>query len=242
MSDDADRQLRQTRQTVLEHLDSEPDDIKALFMASVLSEIDPDRDAKLLAHARRAAQQRKKLGRQWIGSAREAGLDALLFQLYQGMTRANWDQRIRAPFGRRVAEIVEALTGTPIGIDFLPEGLRTTGCTFAWHASGHLARAHMAGDDKSHGELLLDEKPGTARLTVQGYKGGLGFLISERYAAGQVHTTLNTPWHDGVESSEHVPWTTWVAQSLASLADAAKDAAARAKKKPAAKRKKSGKG
>jgi hypothetical protein len=32
-------------------------------------------------------------------------------------------------------------------------------------------------------------------------------------------TTLDTPWHDGVESREPAPWTRWVEQSLASLAD-----------------------
>lgn len=87
-----------------------------------------------------------------------------------------------------------------------------------FHASGHLASIHVPGTRKHNGRLDLDAQPGAGRFTFTSHAGGMGFYIEEEYRDGEVHTTFCSPWHDGEQSSEPMPWREWVDTALASLA------------------------
>jgi hypothetical protein len=86
-----------------------------------------------------------------------------------------------------------------------------------FHASGHLALVRVRGDRRANGHLELDAEPGSGHLYFTAYAGGSGFAVDERYRDGTICSTLFSPWHDGVESSEPMEWTRWVTACLQSL-------------------------
>lgn len=208
------KQIRETRQTLLEHLRGEPDDFKALVLADVIGELDPDRDLVLARHRARFRDTRSA---DWKVRAKELGLDRLLFHLANGLREARMSKDAAAILERRAAEIGEARAAdvTPGLIDasYVPEGL-----TASFHRNGHLARVAVKRGKLRNGELVLDEQPGSGHFTIVEKRGGYGTMICENYRDGTVVQTLNTPWHDGEEASEKKPWTRWVEECLADLA------------------------
>lgn len=244
-------QICDTRRTLLAHLRDEPDDFKALCMADVIAELDPERDPALREHARRAHALRGQLGAGWRARAREHGLDILLFNLCEGMHRAEIGRAALPTLARRAAEISanprvlallrehmrdlgERTTVTAIdaaiaaraprlaaGIieaGFLPEALAANPrASVHFHRSGHLAAVRIAGERRQTGMLVLESRPGTGHLAYTARMAGHGYVVDEHYRDGAIHSTFCSPWHDGVETSEPMPWARWVAESLASL-------------------------
>lgn len=84
-----------------------------------------------------------------------------------------------------------------------------------FHSNGHLASFAVPVRDGP--SLTLDARPGSGRFSQVGKRGGSGFVIDERFSAGRVHTTFNSPWHDGVESSEPGEWVCWVLQNVGTI-------------------------
>jgi hypothetical protein len=83
------------------------------------------------------------------------------------------------------------------------------------HPNGRLASLRVAAEGGP--SLTLSAGGGAGRFTHTGTRGGYGFHVDERYAEGRVHTTLNSPWHDGCESSEAKEWVCWVLECLGSI-------------------------
>ena len=214
---EARRQIRETRDTLLEALRNDPDDFRALVIADVLGEIDYERDPALAAHRMRFRATRAA---DWPVRARALGLDRLLFHLANGWRESRIGADAIPVLERRAAEIGEARPpGVELGtIDasYIPAEL--AGAVIGYHASGHLRRVAVAIDALHHGELVLAERPGTGELTLVEKRGGYGTMIREVYRDGRVVTTLNSPWHDGEESIDAKPWTRWVEENLADLA------------------------
>jgi hypothetical protein len=210
------KQIRETRVTLLEHLRTEPEDLKGLVLADVIGELDPDRDLELARHRMRFRELRPA---DWKVRAKQLGLDRVLYSLAIGMRRAGIGRDAIPILERRAAEIGEARAGdvAPGAIDasYVPPELAER-ATF--HSSGHLARVAVHVDQLHEGELVLAEQPGSGHFRIVEERGGYGTMICEDYRNGCVVTTLNTPWHDGDESSEARPWTRWVEESLADLA------------------------
>jgi hypothetical protein len=104
---------------------------------------------------------------------------------------------------------------TPAGItrSAVPDALRDR-AAMHFDASGYLASVEVPG-----GRLELGPEPGRGHLGFTARAGGYGYAIDERYHDGAVHSTFCSPWHDGVESSEPMEWSRWVARALASLED-----------------------
>jgi len=106
----------------------------------------------------------------------------------------------------------------------LPElfrGHAPRGVTVRFHASGHLALVHVRGDRKRNGRLELAEAPGRGHFSLLTHAGGAGVYVDETYRDGAIHTTLCTPWHDGVESRTRAEFRAWVLAALDSLASIA---------------------
>jgi hypothetical protein len=216
---EARKQIRETRATILEHLRTDPDDFKALVLADVIGEIDPDHDAALAAHRMRFRATRTA---DWTVRARELGLDRLLFHLAHGMTASKIGLPAVPILERRAVEISEArapgVTVGKIDADAIPAGLvRDSRVTIAYHPSGHLKHVKLHIDELHRGELTLDAKPGSGHYMIVEKRGGYGTMIQEAYRDGAIVTTLNTPWHDGEESREPAAWTKWVLQNLGDL-------------------------
>ena len=257
LDDRAIDQIRETRYTLLDHLGAEPDDFKALFMAGVIAEIDPDRDAALLEHAVRARALRDGLGAAWGERAREHGLDVLLYNLAEGMHRAGIGLAAVPVLARRCAEVTAR--GVVLGLlrerlrehdgavaaaataaieaairerapavgrgvvdaSFVPDALRgSRHARIKFHSDGHLAEVAVK-KGRTDACLRLAAIPGTGWYRFEGRTGGHGHITDETYRAGKVTSTLSSPWHDGCEASETLPWLRWVAECLASLAEAA---------------------
>jgi len=217
---EARRQIRETRTTILDHLSREPDDLKALVLADVLGEIDPDRDPALAGHRMRFRATRPA---DWKVRARALGVDALLFHLATGLAGARIGKDAVPVLEHYATEISEARAATAIpGIidaSRVPEVLAADRrVTIAYHPNGHLARVAVRIDRLHDGELELAEEPGSGHYRIVEKRGGYGTMIAESYRNGRVWTTLNTPWHDGEESSAKKPWTRWVEENLADLA------------------------
>ncbi|MFN0247045.1 MAG: hypothetical protein ACKV2T_09055 [Kofleriaceae bacterium] len=209
-------QLRESRQTLLDHLRTDPDDFQALVLADVIGEIDPDHDAALAAHRMRFRATRSP---DWMAQARERGLDRLLFHLADGMRSARFGRDAVPVLERRAIEISEArapgVAAGTIDASFVPASLRSVA---TYHPSGHLARIRVYRDDLHHGELSLAATPGAGTYSISEKRGGYGTTIRDSYRNGCIVTTLNTPWHDGEESSVAAPWTKWVMQQIDDLA------------------------
>jgi hypothetical protein len=97
------------------------------------------------------------------------------------------------------------------------------------HPNGHLASLRVPGDDGP--SLTLSPGGGAGHFVHTGQQGGYGFHIDERYAKGQVHATLNSPWHDGSESSETKEWVCWVLECIGSIVSAAERAPPKKRKR-----------
>jgi hypothetical protein len=235
------KQVRETRETILEHLRTAPDDFKALVLADMLGEIDPDRDATLAAHRMRFRATRPT---DWKHKARELGLDRIVFHLAHGMSEARIGRDAVPLLERYATEISEARAANVeaghIGASSVPDVLaRDRRAKITYHPSGHLAKVAVYFDDLHHGSLELSEVPGSGRYQIIEKRGGYGTMITEEYRDGGVITTLNTPWHDGEESITKRPWTRWVEENLADLARLTQHAAApatRSKKSKKSKR------
>jgi hypothetical protein len=217
---EARKQIRDTRATVLEHLRAAPDDFKALVIADVLGEIDPDRDATLAAHRMRFRATRSA---DWQLRAKQLGLDRLLFGLACGMMRSRIGRDAVPVLERYAIAINEARASeTPRGhIDssYIPAELASDRrAIIEVHPSGHLARVAILVDKLHNGELVLAAQPGAGQFTLVEKRGGYGTMIREVYRDGNVVTTLNTPWHDGEESLAPKSWTRWIEENLADLA------------------------
>jgi hypothetical protein len=217
---EARKQIAETRATILEHLRAAPDDFTALVLADVIGEIDPERDQALAAHRMRFRATRAD---DWRVRARELGLDGVLFHLAHEMTRARVGRDAVPAIERYATAISEARAAgvAPGHIDAscVPGALaRDRRTKLAFHPSGHLASATIRVDARHHGELVLAERPGTGHYTIVEVRGGYGTMIRDDYRDGKVTTTLNTPWHDGTESTETQTWTRWVKASLCDLA------------------------
>lgn len=239
----ARRQLRETRETLLAKLRDEPDDFTALFLADVVVEISPDRDPDLAAHA---ARFRATRGGDWKVRARERGLDRLLFHLANGWKASKVGHDAIPVLERRAAEIGEA---RPLGVaaghidaSYIPASLAADSrASISYHPNGHLQRVAIEIDRLHHGELVLSELPGNGRFAIVEKRGGYGTSIREDYSDGAIRTTINTPWHDGDESTARKSWTRWVEENLADLARLAaahtgRTATPRAKRRTSARR------
>jgi hypothetical protein len=211
---EARKQIRDTRVTLLEHLRTEPDDLKGLVLADVIGELDPDRDLELARHRMRFREKRPA---DWRWRAKELGLDRVLYSIAFGMQSAGIGKDAIPILERRAAEIGEA-RAPDAARGAIDETYIPAGVTAAFHPSGHLARAHVFVDKLHEGELVLAEEPGSGHYRIVEKRGGYGTMICEDYRDGCVVTTLNTPWHDGEESSAAKPWTRWVEECLADLA------------------------
>ncbi len=209
------KQIRETRTTLLEHLRSEPDDFKALVIADVIGELDPDRDLVLARHRMHFRETRPA---DWKVRAKALGLDRLLFHLASGMRLARIGKDAIPVLERRAAEIGEARAAEvrPGMIDrsYVPEALASHA---TYYASGHLRSVSIELGENREGGLELAETPGSGHYRIIEMRGGYGTMINEDYRDGCVVTTLNTPWHDGEESSAKKPWTRWVEENLADL-------------------------
>jgi hypothetical protein len=228
-------QLRETRQTLLDHLRTAPDDLQALVLADVIGELDPDRDPTLAAHRMRFRATRAP---DWLAQARARGLDRLLFHLASGLRAGRFGSDVVPVLERRAIEISEARApGVAAGLidaTFVPEALRGLA---RFHPSGHLARIRVYRDELHHGELALAATPGAGTFSIIEKRGGYGTMVTERYRDGCIVTILNTPWHDGEESTVAAPWTKWVMQQIDDLerlatADATPSRAHKRKRKP----------
>ena len=209
---EARAQIRETRATILEHLDGAPDDLQALVLADVLGEIDPDRDPDLAAHRMRFRATRTA---DWKLRAKELGLDRLLYNLARGMTEARIGRDAVPVLERYATDLAEtrAPGAVPGHIDasYVPDTLVSDPrVTIAYHPSGHLARVAIRIDELHDGELVLGFQPGSGHYAIIEKRGGYGTMIREAYRDGGVVTTLNTPWHDGEESISKRPLTRWV--------------------------------
>jgi hypothetical protein len=215
MDHEARKQLHETRETLLAHLTAHPDDLKALVLADVVCAIEPAHDASLAVHATRFRKTRRA---DWKLRARELGLDRLLFHLANGWRAAEIGTSAIPVIERRATEINEArpprVPAGHIDASFVPAGLTAT-----FHPSGHLKRVAVVVDRNHNGELVLDETPGSGHFRVVRMRGGSGTMLDERYRDGTIYITLNTPWHDGAEATEVKPWTRWVEECLADLAE-----------------------
>jgi hypothetical protein len=217
---EARKQIRETRATILDTLRADPESFKALVIADVLCDIDPDRDPAL---ATQRARFRATRGADWRVRAKALGLDRLLYHLANGWRDARIGRDAVPVLERRAAEIGEARAegvepGT-IDVSFVPDELaRDRRVVIAYHRSRHLRRVAITIDKLHHGELVLTERPGSGQFTIVEKRGGYGTMIREAYRDGGVVMTLNTPWHDGEESIHAKSWTRWVEESLAELA------------------------
>jgi hypothetical protein len=215
MDHEARKQLHETRETLLAHLTAHPEDLQALVLADVVCAIEPAHDASLSAHATRFRQTRPD---DWKLRAHELGVDNLLFYLANGWRERKIGSSAIPVIERRAIEINEAraphVAPGHIDASYVPAGLTAT-----FHPSGHLKRVAVMVDSKHNGELVLDETPGSGQFRVVRMRGGSGTMLGERYRDGAIQITLNTPWHDGTEATESKPWTRWVEECLADLAD-----------------------
>ena len=228
---EARRQIRETRSTVLEHLAHEPDDLQALVLADVLAEIDPDRDPQLAAHRTRFHATRAG---DWKVRARALGIDALLYRLATGLAEARIGTAAVPVLEHHATEISEARASEVapglIDASCIPDALAThPAVEIAYHPSGHLARVAVHVDELHDGVLELAPEPGSGHYRIVEKRGGYGTMIAEDYRNGRVVTTLNTPWHDGTESSAKKSWTRWVEENVADLARLATTAPRRAR-------------
>jgi hypothetical protein len=153
----------------------------------------------------------------------------VLFNIAYGLRQAKIGADAADMIERRAIELSEAraegvIEGS-IGAELVPDELEAS-----YHASGHLARVRVWIDDLHNGELVLAAKPGSGSFSIIEKRGGYGTMIREDYRGGGVVTTLNTPWHDGEESTETKPWTLWVMQNLADLARLARAGKNKARK------------
>ena len=217
---EAIKQLRETRFTVLDTLRDEPNHFKALVMANALAELDPDHDPALAAHRRRF-QATRAAG--WALQAKAEGLDGLLFALARGWSDGNIGRAAVPVLEGYAEEIGEArppgVARGHIDAAYLPAQLTGDArVKLDFHPSGHLARVSLSIDALHSGALVLDRKPGAGSYEIVEERGGSGTMIREHYRDGAVHSILNTPWHDGVESSQPKAWTRWVEENLADLA------------------------
>lgn len=112
--------------------------------------------------------------------------------------------------------LLEALGATP---------QRAPGLALTLHPGGQLAALRAPGEGGP--ELTLERAGGRGRFTHTGRRGGYGFHVDERYADGQVHATLYSPWHDGATCSEDREWVCWVLECVGAIVEAAERAAAR---------------
>ena len=215
MDHEARKQLHETRETLLAHLTAHPDDLRALVLADVVCALAPAHDASLAAHATRFRSTR---GPDWKLRAKELGLDRVLFHLAHGWRERAIGGAAIPVIERRAAEITEArppsVPAGTIDASYVPAGLHAE-----YWPSGHLRRVAVLVDSKHNGELALDETPGSGTYRVVRVRGGYGTMIGERYRDGGIAITLNTPWHDGEETTEIKAWTRWVEESLADLAE-----------------------
>lgn len=252
---EAHTQICATRRWLLEHLGAAPDDVKALWIAEAIADVDPEHDPQLREHARRAGAARAQLGNAWIEHARAAGVDVLLFNLCAGMRRANIGEAARPALARHAAAITAdprilallrddvdalgarsvraeidatiaqrapALAAGRIEAAFVPPALRDgRQVAVRFHRSGHLAWVRVDAGRTRNGTLTLDARPGTGHLHYTARRGGYGYAVDDRYRDGAVHATYFSPWHDGVEATEPMAFTRWVAEALASLEELA---------------------
>lgn len=216
---EARKQIRATRTTLLATLALEPDDFTALVLADVIGSIDPDRDPALAEHRMRFRAIRDA---SWRVTARERGLDRLLFHLANGFATARIGKDAVPILEQYAVEISEArgegVAPGFIDASMIPEAIASDPrVVVAMHDSGHLARVRIEIDLVNEGELVLAAQPGSAAFSISQKLGGSGTLTRERYKDGSVKQTLNTPWHDGEESTYESPWTKWVMASLDEL-------------------------
>lgn len=208
------RQLRESRETVLAHLREQPDDPRALLLADVLGELDGD--PELAHHSTRFRAQRPA---NWLDDARRGGMDRVLFHLADGLRSSRFGADAIPVLERRAIEISEARpAGTAPGwIDetFVPEALARDRRVRVRVHDGHLAHVRVSIDADRYGELDLGRHRGESLLVEP--RGGYGTMIREHYVCGRVTITLNTPWHDGTESTIDAPWTRWVVERLEEL-------------------------
>ena len=220
MDPEAMKQLRETRETLLETLRDHPEDLLAQVLAELIAEIDPDRDARLLAQRDRFRRTRPQ---DWQARAQQRGAHRLLFHIAHGWAEAGIGRAVVPVLERFATEISEARpAGVPRGhIDrsMIPEALlEDPRVRVAFHPSGHLSEVKVRIDELHEGSLSLSELPGRGSFHLVEKRGGYGTAITERYAGGRVHSTFNSPWHDGEESSYAAPWTKWVLGSLDDIA------------------------
>lgn len=230
------KQIRETRMTLLEHLRSDPEDFKALVLADVIGELDPDRDLSIADHRMRFRATRDRDG-DWRVRAKELGLDRVLYNLAHGMERANMGRDAAQILMRRAAEIGEArpidVVRGHIDASYVPAALVPH---TSFHASGHVARVAVHIEAMHEGELQLHPIPGSGSFRIVEKIGGYGTVNRELYKDGAIHATLNTPWHDGEESTHVKPWTRWVEESLSELARLVEAAPPARPRKPAKRR------
>ena len=224
-------ELLQSARTVAKHLHDHPDEVRALFMASLFSE--------LCEGVPRAPTLPR--GDIALHDANDrACVRAIVFGIWREMVARDALTPSRANI---LAVRIAALDVEPPVCFVVAREARSLGCVDAadtlmrdhasfaaraatlkidralldafsldlsqarvrWYADGHLAE--LTKDKRS---LALDARPGSGRYAEEGKRGGYGFAVTERYEGGAARGTLNSPWHDGEDYAQEQPWLAWV--------------------------------
>jgi hypothetical protein len=136
---------------------------------------------------------------------------------HDGATAAAAVAAIEAAIRERAPAVARGV----VDASFVPDALRASRhARITFHPSGHLAEAAVK-KGRTDAHLRLASRPGTGWYRFAGRTGGHGHVTDETYRGGAVTSTLYSPWHDGCEASETLPWLRWVAECLAALAEAA---------------------
>lgn len=91
-----------------------------------------------------------------------------------------------------------------------------------FHDNGHMASLSVSGREAPR--LSLARIPGTGSFRDEGKRGGYGYATSERYVDGHACGTFCSPWHDGEEYRQPIPWLSWVVQCAGAVAQASRAA------------------
>ncbi|MCC7069984.1 MAG: hypothetical protein IT383_01595 [Deltaproteobacteria bacterium] len=89
-----------------------------------------------------------------------------------------------------------------------------------YHDNGHLACLHVRGREAPR--LELARAPGSGSFRDEGSRGGSRYATSESYRDGHACGMFFSPWHDGDEYRQPIPWLLWVIECAGTIARAAR--------------------
>jgi hypothetical protein len=103
-------QVRDTEDTILDHLKRSPDDFRALVMADFIAEVFAECDPRTRGHAQRFQETRRALGETgYVERARAAGLEPLLLSLWRGLRGANFGRAAWGALAHRLIAVTDGL-------------------------------------------------------------------------------------------------------------------------------------